>query len=453
MTDKYLLKTADAREIYSKTKNLPIIDYHCHLSPKEIYEDKPFDNIGEMWLGGDHYKWRLMRTAGIDEKYITGNTDWREKFIKYAAALELAAGNPLYHWSHMELSMFFDIDKPLKSDNAAEIYDEANAFIVKNKLSPRKLIEQSKVETLCTTDDIIDTLEYHKKIREDKSFKTRVLPSFRTDNLLLVRRTGYPHYIKKLAEVSGTEITDLEGLKAAVIKRLDFFCLNGCRFTDVGIPYFPDRIADEPSADDTFKKALAGAEISDAEYLGFIGNMYLFLAAEYKKRNLVMQMHLAVYRNANSNLFAALGADCGVDCVGDEISGTALIHMLGAINKNSGMPQTVIYTLNSANAAQIASVAGAFPNVRCGAAWWFCDHKRGIREEMEIIAENSALGSFLGMLTDSRSFLSYARHDYFRRIAADILGEWVNGGEYDKESAVRLAEKISYYNIKELTEQ
>ena len=337
MTDNYLLKTADAQDIYFKIKDLPIVDYHCHLSPKEIYEDKPFDNIGEMWLGGDHYKWRLMRTAGIDERYITGNTDWREKFIKYAAALELAAGNPLYHWSHMELSMFFDIDKPLKSDNAAEIYDEANAFIAENRLSSRKLIEQSKVETLCTTDDIIDTLEYHKKIKEDKSFKTRVLPSFRTDNLLLVRRTGYPHYIKKLAEVSGTEITDLEGLKAAVIKRLDFFCLNGCRFTDVGIPYFPDRIADEPSADDTFKKALTGAEISDAEYSGFIGNMYLFLAAEYKKRNLVMQMHLAVYRNANSNLFAALGADCGVDCVGDEISGTALIHMLDAINKTGGI--------------------------------------------------------------------------------------------------------------------
>ena len=450
MNKKYMLKTDFASAIYEKTKDLPIIDYHCHLSPKEIFEDRPFNNIGEMWLGGDHYKWRLMRTAGIDEKYITGDSDWREKFIKYAAALEYAAGNPLYHWSHMELSQFFGIDKTLKSDTAVEIYDEANTYIAENRLSPRKLIEQSRVEVICTTDDITDTLEYHEKLREDKRFKTRVLPSFRTDNLLLVRSTGYPDYIKKLAEVSGTEITDLEGLKAAVIKRLDFFCLNGCRFTDVGIPYFPDRIADEPSADDTFKKALAGAEISDAEYLGFIGNMYLFLAAEYKKRSLVMQMHLAVYRNANSNLFAALGADCGVDCVGDEISGTALIHMLDAINKNSGIPQTVIYTLNPSNAAQIASVAGAFPNVRCGAAWWFCDHKRGIREEMEIIAENSALGSFLGMLTDSRSFLSYARHDYFRRIAADILGEWVNGGEYDADSAVRLAEKICYYNIKEI---
>lgn len=449
MTDNYLLKTAEAREIYSKIKNLPIIDYHCHLSPKEIFEDKPFSNIGEMWLGGDHYKWRLMRTAGIDERYITGDTDWREKFIKYAAALELAAGNPLYHWSHMELSMFFGIDKPLKSDNAAEIYDEANAFIAENRLSPRKLIEQSKVESLCTTDDIIDTLEFHKKIKEDKSFKTRVLPSFRTDNLLLVRRAGYLDYIKKLAEVSGTEITDLESLKAAVIKRLDFFCLNGCRFTDVGIPYFPDRIADEPSADDIFKKALAGAEISDAEYSGFIGNMYLFLAAEYKKRNLVMQMHLAVYRNANSNLFAALGADCGVDCVGDEISGTALIHMLDAINKTGGMPQTIIYTLNPSNAAQIASVAGAFPNVKCGAAWWFCDHKRGIEDEIKVIAENGCLGEFYGMLTDSRSFLSYARHDYFRRILCNLIGEWVESGEYDGGSAERLAAKICYENIKE----
>lgn len=450
MDNSYLMKTEAAREIYGKIKSLPICDYHCHLSPKEIYEDKIFENIGEMWLAGDHYKWRLMRTAGIDEKYITGNSSWREKFEKYAEALEFAAGNPLYHWSYMELCMFFGIDKFLNKANADEIYDSANEYIKEHKLSPRKLIEQSKVTALCTTDDIIDSLFYHEQIRKDKSFTTKVLPSFRTDNLLLIKKEGYKEYIKKLTEASGVEITDLDSLKCAVEKRLDFFCLNGCKFTDVGIPYFPESICDDESADRVFKAALNSESIPDSDYSGFLGNMYVFLAGLYKERNLVMQMHLSVYRNANSMLFNSLGADCGVDCVADGVKGEALIKLLDEINSKSGLPQTIIYTLNSSYAALIASIAGAFENVRCGAAWWFCDHKRGIKEEIEIIAENSTLGTFLGMLTDSRSFLSYARHDYFRRILSSILGEWVTGKELDKESAVKLAEKISYYNVKEL---
>lgn len=452
MKKNYLLTNRAADKIYAAVKDLPIIDYHCHLSPKEIFEDKPFTDIGEIWLAADHYKWRLMRTAGIDEKYITGDSPWREKFMNYAAAVEFAAGNPLYHWSHMELSIFFGIDEDLNSASAAEIYEKANNYIKANKLSPRKLIEQSRVETVCTTDDIIDTLVYHEKIKNDSTFNTRVIPSFRTDNLLLIKRQGYAEYIKKLEEISGVKIDGLDSLKRAAEERLKFFISRGCRFTDVGIPYFPDSIADDNSADKTFKNALSGADVSDSDYLCFVGNMYLFLGKLYKKYDLVMQWHIAVFRNANSELAGKLGADCGVDCVGDTVSGTDIIKMLDAINCEGGLPQTVIYTLNSANAAQIASIAGAFPNVRCGAAWWFCDHKRGIEEEVNIIAENGALGAFLGMLTDSRSFLSYARHDYFRRIIANMLGEWAEKGEYSEKSAVRLAEKISYYNIKELTE-
>lgn len=276
MENTYLLKSKQAEKIYDKIRSLPIVDYHCHLSPKEIYEDKPFDNIGEMWLGGDHYKWRLMRTAGIDERYITGNASWEEKFLKYAEALEFAAGNPLYHWSHMELSMFFGIDTPLKSSTAAEIYKKANDFIREKSLSPRKLIKQSGVEALCTTDDITDDLSYHKLISEDKSFETKVLPSFRTDNLLLIKRDGYKDYIDKLSDASGVAVSSLESLKAAVKNRLDFFCSRGCKFTDVGIPYFPDRIADDTEAEAVFANALAGKEIDDEAYSGFIGNMYLF---------------------------------------------------------------------------------------------------------------------------------------------------------------------------------
>ncbi len=450
MKNTYLLSSKKAQQIYEKVKDLPIIDYHCHLSPKEIFEDKQFNNIGEMWLSGDHYKWRLMRTAGTDEKFITGNTTWEEKFLSYAKSIEFAAGNPLYHWSHMELSQFFGIEDNLTEKSAMAIYEKANKYIADNSLSPRKLIEQSKVETICTTDDIIDSLEYHQKLKNDKTFNVNVLPSFRTDNLLLVNRKEYLNYIDRLSEVSNINVNCLENLEIAIEERLKYFVSLGCKFADLGIPLFPNRIAGVEEAEHIFEDLLLGEVISDYKYHGFVGYMYLFLNKLYKKYNLVSQWHLAVYRNANSSLSNKLGADCGVDCVGETVIGDDLIKMLDAINKNSGLPETVIYTLNPANAEQIASIAGAFPRVRCGAAWWFCDHKRGIKEEIEIISENFSLGSFLGMLTDSRSFLSYTRHDYFRRILCSILGEWVESGEYNQESAIKLAEKISYKNIKNL---
>lgn len=449
MNDNYLLTNRTAKELYQSVKELPIVDYHCHLSPQEIYEDKPFTNIGEIWLAGDHYKWRLMRTAGVAEEYITGDKPLYEKFLKYCSALEFAAGNPLYHWSHMELGHFFGIDLPINSRNAKEIWEKANAFIRKTEMSPRKLIEQSAVEVICTTDDITDDLSWHKKIAEDKSFQTRVIPSFRTDNLLLARRAGYAEYIARLGEISGVTINSLETLKKAVSDRLDFFCEAGCRCADIGMPYFPNRIADEREADRVFQTIIGGGEITDGDYMGFIGNMYLFLSALYQERGMISQWHLAVVRNSNSILAERLGADCGVDCVGNAVDGDDLIRMLDAINTNSGLPKTVIYSLNESNIAQIASIAGAFPNVRCGAAWWFCDHKRGIEDEIRVIAENGSLGSFYGMLTDSRSFLSYARHDYFRRILCNILGEWVELGEYDGGSVRELARKICYENIKE----
>lgn len=443
-----MLESKTAENLYKIAKDMPIIDYHCHLSPKEIYEDKLFDNIGQIWLGSDHYKWRLMRTSGIDEEYITGEKTFKEKFIKYCSALEFAAGNPLYHWSHMELSTFFGIDDSITSQNAENIWNEANKYIAETKMSSRKLIEQSNVGVICTTDDIIDDLSWHKKIAEDKTFNTKVLPSFRTDNLLLIKRSGYTDYIKKLNEVSGVEIGDFETLKNAVSNRLDFFCSNGCRCTDLGIPLFPNRIADDFECDNTFKAVLNGKEITDKEYNGFVGNMYVFLNGLYKEKNLISQWHLAVVRNSNSVLAEKLGADCGVDCVSNVIDGNSLIMLLDAINKKSGLPKTVIYTLNESNIAQIASIAGAFPNVKCGAAWWFCDHKRGIEDEIKVIAENGCLGEFYGMLTDSRSFLSYARHDYFRRILCNIIGDWVDKGEFAAESAEKLIKKLCYENIK-----
>lgn len=449
MNSSYLLKSIHGKKLYSEVSYIPIIDYHCHLSPKEIYEDKPFDNIGEMWLGGDHYKWRLMRSFGVEEKYITGNATWFEKFQKYALVIAFAAGNPLYHWTMMELSIFFGIEKTLSATTAQEIWDKANLVIREKQLSSRKLITMSKVEYIATTDDVIDSLEYHKKIREDESFPVVVVPSFRTDNLLLIRRKEYSDYIKKLSYVSGVKVNSISSLKAAVQSHLDFFCENGCKFSDIGIEFFPHSICSEKEADIIFIKALSGESVSDDEFDGFLGHMYLFLAEEYESRDLVMQWHLAVKRNANTEQYKRIGADCGSDCMGDIIPNEAIIRMLDAINTNSGMPKTILYTLNPAMSPSLSTIAGSFPNIICGASWWFNDTKRGIEEQIKLISETGHIGTFLGMLTDSRSFLSYARHDYFRRILCNIVGEWIDDGEFtDDETAVELVKNICYNNIR-----
>lgn len=448
MNSNVFLTSDTAKRLYEVCRELPIIDYHCHLSPKEIYEDAVFEDIGQMWLSADHYKWRLMRTFGIDEEKITGSSPMTEKFISYAKALQYAAGNPLYHWTHMELSKYFRIDECFKESTAEEIWNTANAYIKENKLSPVKLITDSKVQIVCTTDDPVDSLQYHIKLKE-KDLPFKVLPSFRTDKLLLVRACGYREYIKELEETSGIEITSLDTLKKAVEKRLLFFIENGCRCTDMGIQDFPTCVLSDKEANDIYKKILDGKEITDEEYGGILGNITVFLANLYCKYNLIMQWHFAVMRNANTALFKKLGADCGVDCVGDTVSGKQLTAVLDAIN-NGGMPDMILYTLNDANAEQIASIAGAFPRIRLGTAWWFCDHKRGIEHQMKVISENSPIGSFLGMLTDSRSFTSYARHDYFRMIMCNYIADLVDNEDYPYDLACDIVYKISYGNINEL---
>ncbi len=447
--EKVFIGNEIGQAIYEKIKKLPIIDYHCHLQPKEIYEDKPFDNIGEIWLGGDHYKWRLMRGVGIDEKYITGDSGWKEKFINYAAALELALGNPLYHWSHMELKQFFSINEPLTSANAEEIWDKANAFIKETKMSPRKLIADSDVEYIATTDDIIDTLEYHKLIAEDESFNTKVAPSFRTDNLFLYAADGYNEYINKLSACSGVEVNDLDSLKKALENRVDFFVSMDCKMTDVGIERFPEYIGSDEEADKAFKKALSGESLTETEYDAFISNVYIFLAGLYKKHDLVMQLHLAVKRNASTDLFNKLGRDVGGDCVGNPIKNSAITALLDKMEQENKLPTTIVYTLNPTIYYEIATGIRSFRNVSLGAAWWFCDNLSGIKKQLEVYSETSAIGTFYGMLTDSRSFLSYARHDYFRRILASFLGNAVENGEYAPfECAVKIAENVAHNNIK-----
>lgn len=445
-----LLGSKRAEEIYAAVKDLPIIDYHCHLSPREIFEDRPFDDIGEIWLAGDHYKWRLMRGYGVDEKYITGDASWEEKFEKFAEAVGYALGNPVKDWVAAELMFFFGITTPLNKDTAKEIREKANAVIKEKKISPRKLIEMANVEYIATTDDPCDSLEWHKKIREEGSLKATVVPTFRVDNLVNVTDTKYLDYIAKLSKASGMKIRNLDEFEKAVQNRLDFFVSNGCRFSDIGVAGFPKAIAERDRAAETFKKILCGgatAEETDA----FKGYLYVYLAKEYKKRGITMQMHLAVTRNSNGVMFEKCGADSGFDCVGDAIDTVTLTRVIDAMNRACDLPETIIYTLNPSMYYTLITMIGAFRNVHLGVSWWFCDHKRGMRETFDRLSELGHICSMVGMLTDSRSFLSYTRHDYYRQCLCDFLAD--NSSERDGDAPTEVAKKLCYYNAKKLTEE
>ena len=452
MNQNLLLQSSLAQELYAEVKELPIVDYHCHLDPGAIAQDQPFETLGGMWLAHDHYKWRLMRAGGVSEDYITGGRSDREKFDAYARVLSLAAGSPLYHWTQMELSQYFGVETPLTPQSAPQIWEQANEKIRSERLSPRKLIDRSRVVYIATTDDPADSLNQHMKLKNDPSFSCRVTPSFRTDRVLSLWQQDYGGYINTLSEAAEVEVKDLTSLKDALIKRLDFFKKMGCRFSDVGIPAFPDRIAGEAEARQTFAKALSGKPIGEAERSGFLGYMYVFLGAEYKSRDIVMQLHMAVRRNVNTRLYQAAGPDAGGDCIDDVIRVGALLALLDRMDQADGLPESILYALNPAMLPALCAAAGSFSGVRCGAAWWFCDHKRGILEVLKTVAEYSSLATFPGMLTDSRSFLSYARHDYYRRIVCSLLAEWVNLGELEPDAAATLSRRLCYDNTKALVE-
>ncbi len=451
MKENWLLTSQTAAELYESVKDLPIVDYHCHLSPREIWEDQPFENIGEIWLAHDHYKWRLMREYGIDEEYITGSASWKEKFLAFARAIATAAGNPLYHWTQLELERYFGISQPLNPDTAEEIWENANRQIGEKGLSPRKLIVGAGVKALATTDDIADSLEFHQKLREDTSFTVKVVPTFRTDRVVNLQAPDYLTYLAHLGQVADISITDLSALKTAVIRRLNYFEEQGCSITDVGIFFFPNRVADETEAADSFARFSKGESLSSSAMHGLLGHLHVFLAREYAKRDMTMQLHLASLRNVNSAVYRKLGPDSGVDCMSSLIPVEDVLHLLDSIQEQGGLPQTVLYTLNPEQTAAFSVIAGCFPRVLMGTAWWFCDHKDGIADVIRTVAQTAHLGTFLGMLTDSRSFLSYARHEYFRRILCSILGEWIDGGEFPNDKYTKeLLENICLYNSEKL---
>lgn len=454
INDNFLLKTETAKKLYESAKDMPIIDYHCHINPQEIYENRKFENITQVWLGGDHYKWRLMRSNGVPENEITGNADDYTKFLRFAEVLPKAIGNPMYHWCHLELKRFFGYDGVLNGETAREVYDLCNNKLRQDGMRVRAIIEKSNVKMIGTTDDPADDLKWHKLLREDKSFKTAVYPTFRPDKAVNIDKAGFADYIKKLAEVSQTDIKTADDVKAALEKRLDYFCSLGCRATDHGLDYVVYEPTSEEEVNGIFKRALNGEEISQLEADRYKTALMLFLGEKIAEKRIVMQLHYGAQRNTNTVMFDKLGADTGFDCISVKNCGEALTGFLNALNVRSKLPKTVIYSLNPNDNELIDTVLGCFQGteaqgkIQHGSAWWFSDTKSGMVSQLKSLANLSLLGNFIGMLTDSRSFLSYTRHEYFRRILCNLIGEWVENGEYpnDEKTLTQLVQDISYNN-------
>jgi len=457
LDDNFLLSNPTAEALYhGYAKALPIIDYHCHLSPQEIYENKKYKNLTEVWLYGDHYKWRAMRANGVDEALITGEGSDYDKFLAYAKTVPLAIGNPLYHWTHLELKRYFGVEETLNEKTAPAIWEKVNAQLAGDGFAPRDFIAKSNVEVVCTTDDPVDTLEYHAKIKADPTFDVAVLPAFRPDKALGIRRPGFADYVAKLSDVSGVAIRNYDDLLEALRNRVDYFHANDCRVSDHAL----DELAFEPASRTdvaaAFAKALGAGDVTEAEERQYKTDLLVFLGKLYAERGWVMQYHMFAARNNNTRMIERLGPDTGFDSVGDGVLAKPLSRLLDAIERDGGLPKTILYSLNAAHNHIIGSMIGNFQGggvpgkMQFGSGWWFNDTKEGMIAQMKTLADVGLLSRFVGMLTDSRSFLSYTRHEYFRRILCNLIGEWVENGEYpdDREQLGEIVQNISYYNAK-----
>jgi len=453
----FLLNTETAKILFHEAaEKCPIIDYHCHLSPKEIYDDIRYENITQVWLGGDHYKWRLMRSAGVPEKYITGDASDYEKFEKYAEVLGKAIGNPLHHWSHLELRRFFGYDGILNKKTAPEVWKIANEKLQSEGYTSRGLILMSNVDTICTTDDPVDNLEWHEKLDADKSFPVTVLPAWRPDKAMNIEKETWPAYIEQLAAVSGQSIQSFADLKKAIGLRMDFFEAHHCSLSDHGLNYVMYAPADNAEIERIFAARMAGSIPGAQEEAAFKYALMVYLAGEYTKRNWVMQLHYGCRRDNNPVMFRKMGPDTGFDCVDNTAPSTQTAAFLGALEDAGKLPKTILYSLNTCDNAAIDTILGCFQNdtavgrIQHGSAWWFNDHFDGMSEQLKSLGSLGYLAGFIGMLTDSRSFLSYPRHEYFRRILCRIFGEWVEGGFYpdDMDTLKEMVADISYGNAK-----
>lgn len=455
MGRNFLLTNDTAKALYHNyASKQPIIDYHCHINPEEIAKDRRFDNITQLWLGGDHYKWRLMRSAGVDEYYITGEASDYDKFLKYAEVLGKAIGNPLCHWSHLELQRFFGYTGQLNAKTAEEVWNICNEKLSSPEMSVRNLIKMSDVKIICTTDDPVDSLEWHKAIAEDKSFETKVFPAWRPDKAMNIEADGFVGYLEKLSEVSSVEINSFADLKNALKIRMDFFAGMGCKVSDHALEYVCFSPADNETIENIFTKRTAGEALTTAEIKSYKTAFMLFCAGEYSRLGWVMQLHYGCKRDNSKKMYAKLGPDTGYDCINNYAPSSETADFLNALEINNQLPKTIIYSLNPNDNQAIDTILGCFQSseavgkIQHGSAWWFNDHKTGMRDQLISLGNCGYLAGFIGMLTDSRSFLSYPRHEYFRRILCNLFGEWAEAGEFpdDIEALGEIVNDISYNN-------
>lgn len=448
INDKFMLENKTAEKLYNEyAKDMPIIDYHCHLVPEMIAADHKFKNAYELFLGGDHYKWRQMRSFGIDEEYITGATDEYEKWLGFAKVMPYLIGNPLYHWTALELKRYFDIDKPLSEKTAEEIWDICNEKLNCDDFSARNLILKSNVEIICTTDDPSDDLRFHKQIKAD-GFKTRVLPAFRPDKAINIDKDGFDEYL------SANEVDSFEKLLGWLDERIEYFSENGCCISDHALDYVP---YSEGDAKTVLDKKLSGKELTKEEADVYKTAVLRHLAERYAKKGWAMQLHIGALRNNNTKMFKKLGADTGFDSINDLCVAENLARLLDALDTDGILPKTILYTLNPKDNYVLGTMLGNFQSgpfkskLQFGSGWWFNDNEDGMISQMKALGNLGILGKFIGMLTDSRSFVSYPRHEYFRRILCNLLGEWVESGRYpeDFDSLEKIVKGISYSNAKE----
>ena len=468
MNKDFILDTPTAQHLYHDyAAKMPLADYHCHLNPQEIYEDRRFNNLAEVWLGGqnpdgsfagDHYKWRVMRSNGVTEEYVTGMVDPFEKFMKFVEALEMAIGNPMYHWCHLELQQFFGVTEPLTTESAKRIWDHCNDLLRNDPdMSARGLIRKANVAFIGTTDDPIDSLEWHEKIAADPTIEVVVGPSYRPDKAVNIHKAGWHEYMAALAKSVGKEsLPTMQDVLDALVERLEHFKAHGCKASDHGLDYVPFVNYTVEQADAVYQKALKGEKLTVEEVEGYQTVILLCLGKAYHRMNIAMQLHYSCLRNNNQRIFKLQGGDTGVDAIAQNTCGGNISQLLSALDEAHCCPKTILYSLNPADNAQLGTLIGCFQGpevpgkIQHGSAWWFNDHKVGMEEQMKSLASLGLLGNFIGMLTDSRSFLSYARHDYFRRIMCNLIGNWVENGEYPNidASLKKIVEGISFNNAK-----
>ena len=444
INDNFMLKSKPAKKLYAMVKDLPIIDYHCHLSPKMIAENYKFRNAYDLFLGGDHYKWRQMRTNGVDEEYITGSADEYEKFLAFARTLPMLIGNPIYHWTHLELKRYFGIDEPLTENNAKQVWDKCNVCLARDDYRAKELILRSNVEVICTTDDPADTLEYHAQL---KDFSVKVLPTFRPDKAVEIAKDTFIPYIESIG------VKTYDELVKWIKERINYFDSFGCRLSDHGLEYVPFAEGDPAAA---FDKRMAGGALTSYEADTFKTAIIKACAEEYTRLGWAMQVHIGALRNNNRRMFEKLGPDTGFDSINDLCVAENLSALLNSLEYENALPKTILYTLNPKDNYVLGTMIGNFQKaptagrIQFGSGWWFNDQRDGMEAQMQALANLGMISRFVGMLTDSRSFVSYPRHEYFRRILCNLIGKWVDDGEYpcDYEALGKIVRGIAYENAK-----